>query len=147
MPRPKRFPLLSRSLKLAWEGRDFFVGGNMFFYYSDLQSRENDFRGPDFFLVLNTSHHDRDAWSSGQRTGERPTSCSSSRASRRRRTIGPKKAIYARLKVADYFVFDPETGDLHRFRLDCGGTYRDVLPSASGRTLCGETRLEARASH
>ena len=28
---------------------DFFVGGNMFIYYSEEQARNRDYRGPDFF--------------------------------------------------------------------------------------------------
>jgi Uma2 family endonuclease len=139
----KQMNLLIDSIELAWQGRDFFVGGNMFFYYSELQSRKNDFRGPDFFLVLNTSHHDRDAWVVWAEDGRTPDVVielvSKSTAAH---DLGPKKAVYARLKVADYFVFDPETGDLHSFRLDHGGTYRSVLPLASGRTPCGETGLE-----
>ena len=34
------------------ERDDFFVGGNMFIYYSTAQVKNKDFRGPDFFLVL-----------------------------------------------------------------------------------------------
>jgi len=44
---------LIRSLHEAWAHRnDFFVGGNMFIYYSNRQIRNEDFRGPDFFVVL-----------------------------------------------------------------------------------------------
>lgn len=46
---------LIRSLQQAWDERnDFFVGGNMFIYYSSSQVRNRDFRGPDFFVVLGT---------------------------------------------------------------------------------------------
>jgi hypothetical protein len=31
------------------ERQDYFVGGNMFIYYSRRQVRNRDFRGPDFF--------------------------------------------------------------------------------------------------
>src|SRR5947209_7946601 len=30
---------------------NFFVGGNMFIYYSEEQARNRDYRGPDFFFV------------------------------------------------------------------------------------------------
>jgi len=43
------------SLRLAWKDRtDFYVGGNMSVYFSEPQSRKNDFRGPDVFVVLDT---------------------------------------------------------------------------------------------
>lgn len=31
---------------------DVYVGGNMALYYSDLQARNQDFKAPDFFVVL-----------------------------------------------------------------------------------------------
>lgn len=31
---------------------DYFVGGNMFVYYSSQQVKNKDFKGPDFFVVL-----------------------------------------------------------------------------------------------
>jgi Uma2 family endonuclease len=31
---------------------NFYVGGNMFIYYSSTQIKNRDFRGPDFFVVL-----------------------------------------------------------------------------------------------
>ena len=33
------------------ERSDFFVGGNMFVYYSRTQAMNRDFRGPDFLLL------------------------------------------------------------------------------------------------
>lgn len=46
--------VLIRSLQQAWTDRDdYFVGGNMFVYYSRTQARNRDFKGPDFFVVLN----------------------------------------------------------------------------------------------
>jgi Uma2 family endonuclease len=50
--------VLIYSLEQAWSDRnDFFTGGNMFIYYSSKQAKSNaknnDFRGPDFFAVLN----------------------------------------------------------------------------------------------
>jgi Uma2 family endonuclease len=45
--------VLIRSLNQALGDRtDFFAGGNMFLYYSSQQTRNRDFRGPDFFVVL-----------------------------------------------------------------------------------------------
>ncbi|MBR8827803.1 MAG: hypothetical protein DSM107014_07835, partial [Gomphosphaeria aponina SAG 52.96 = DSM 107014] len=45
---------LIRSVQQAFVGRnDFFTGGNMFIYYSSAQVRNQDYKGPDFFVVLN----------------------------------------------------------------------------------------------
>lgn len=45
--------VLSRSLQQAWGDRnDYYTGGNMFVYYSSEQARNRDFRGSDFFAVL-----------------------------------------------------------------------------------------------
>ena len=44
--------LLREPLKLFWAEREnYFVGGNMFVYFSLAQVRNRDFRGPDFFFV------------------------------------------------------------------------------------------------
>ena len=49
------------ALKAYWADRtDYYVGGNMFFYY-DPQSRMK-LRGPDFFLVLNVENRERKSW-------------------------------------------------------------------------------------
>jgi Uma2 family endonuclease len=40
--------LLIESLQYAFRERtDFYVGGNMFLYFSETQARHNDFPGPD----------------------------------------------------------------------------------------------------
>jgi Uma2 family endonuclease len=140
----KQMNVLIESIEIAWEGRDFYVGGNMFLYFSELQARKNDFRGPDFFLVLNTSRHDRKAWVVWLEEGRTPDVVielvSTSTAAH---DLGPKKAIYARLKVGEYYVFDPETGDLHAFRLDpSSGVYAPILPAASGRIRCTQAGLD-----
>lgn len=45
--------VLIDSAQGALSGReDFFVGGNMFVYYSSVQAMKRDFRGPDFFVVM-----------------------------------------------------------------------------------------------
>src|SRR2546423_15190948 len=35
---------------------DFYVGGNMFIYFSTMQARNRDLRGPDFFFVQGVNH-------------------------------------------------------------------------------------------
>ena len=67
--------ILIDSLELAWEARDnFYVGGNMFFYFSELQSRSNDFRGPTSSWFSTPSVTIASPGSFGRKTGARPTS-------------------------------------------------------------------------
>jgi Uma2 family endonuclease len=38
--------------RMQGQGRtDYYVGGNMFIYFSRQQARDRDYRGPDFFFV------------------------------------------------------------------------------------------------
>ncbi len=117
----KQQTLLTSSLSLAWEGRDdVYVGGNMFVYYSELQTKRNDFRGPDVFVVLDTNRRVRKSWVVWGEDGRTPDvviellSESTERVDR-----GEKMRIYARLlHVTSYYLFDPVTGVLEGYALD-----------------------------
>ena len=55
--------LLIESLDVRWADRDdFYVGGNMFVYFSPDQVRSHDFRGPDLFVVLDVTRRERKSW-------------------------------------------------------------------------------------
>ena len=56
--------LLIQSLDYAWQRRnDYYVGGDMPLYYSQTQTKKNDFRCPDVFVVLETNRQpERRAW-------------------------------------------------------------------------------------
>jgi Uma2 family endonuclease len=129
--------LLLHSLDLHWADRtDYFAGGNMFLYFSMLQVKKNDFRGPDVFVVLGTERKDRKAWVLWEEDGKRPsviielTSPSTAEEDR-----GRKKDIYERaLEVPYYFIFDPATGELEGYRLPGSGRrYEGIPPNAAGR--------------
>ncbi|HEX2570141.1 MAG TPA: Uma2 family endonuclease [Polyangia bacterium] len=65
--------LLRETLESAWAGRnDYFVGTNLFLYYSTLQTKRNDFRSPDVFVVLGTARRDREAWVIWEEDGKHP---------------------------------------------------------------------------
>ncbi|MBM4318401.1 MAG: Uma2 family endonuclease, partial [Deltaproteobacteria bacterium] len=65
--------LLIQPLRHHWRERDdVYVGGNMFLYFSALQARRNDFRGPDVFVVLDTPAHERRAWIIWEEDGRAP---------------------------------------------------------------------------
>ncbi|MFN5515365.1 MAG: Uma2 family endonuclease, partial [Cyanobacteriota bacterium] len=55
--------LLVTSLEWAWrEQDDFFIGANLTIYFSRQQLKHRDFRGPEFFLVKNTTREPRNSW-------------------------------------------------------------------------------------
>jgi Uma2 family endonuclease len=113
--------LLIQTLKDAWKDRDdFFVGGNMFVYFSELQAKTNDFRGPDVFVVTNTTRKERKSWVVWEEDGRTPDvviellSPSTQHVDR-----GEKMWIYANLlHVAEYYLFDPFSGVLEGYALD-----------------------------
>jgi Uma2 family endonuclease len=128
--------LLKDTLLDAWRGqRDFFVGGNLFVYFSERQVRNNDFRGPDVFVVLDVDGHGRKSWVAWEEGGRLPdvvievTSESTAHADR-----GEKMLIYAQIwRTAAYFVFDPETEQLDGFGLDLARrAYTPLAPDEHG---------------
>jgi Uma2 family endonuclease len=139
--------VLLQSLDFAWAKRsDFYVGGNMPLYYSKSQTKKNDFRCPDVFVVLDTTRQpERRAWIVWEENGKVPNliiellSESTEDIDR-----GTKKQIYARLlNVPEYFLFDPFSGLLEGYDLqylpieEAGEEGRHVyvpkVPDARGR--------------
>ena len=52
--------LLLNCLDWLWKDRtDYFSAGNLTVYYSPRQRKSEDFRGPDFFVVLDTEKRPR----------------------------------------------------------------------------------------
>lgn len=129
--------VLIRALKYHWRDRqDHFIGGNMFIYYSTRQVRNQDFRGPDFFAVLNTTHNpSRQGWVVWEEEGRYPDVIiellSDSTATVDR---GPKKELYAQVfKTRDYFIYDPFDPDAFQgWTLDFNQGYRELVPNEQG---------------
>ncbi len=142
----KQMNVLIEALEFAWSARDdFFVGGNMFLYFSELQTKKNEFRGPDFFVVLGTSRRARKSWVVWQENGQAPDVVIELLSeSTRAEDLGLKKDVYARLlKVAYYYAFDPESGELFGFVLSPGRReYEPLAPNAHGRMPCPPLELE-----
>ncbi|MFN6516475.1 MAG: Uma2 family endonuclease [Nostoc sp. CreGUA01] len=91
---------------------DGFVGGNMFVYYSLAQLRNQDFRGPDFFVVLGVPQGERKSWVVWEE-GKAPDvviellSESTAAADK-----NEKKLIYQnQMRVPEYFWYDPFNPD------------------------------------
>ena len=132
---------LIRSLVQAYGDReDYFVGGNMFLYYSSRQVRNQDFRGPDFFVVLGVdSTKVRKSWIVWEEEGRYPNVIvelmSSSTA---HIDVGVKKDIYEQIfRTPDYFVFDPFNPDsLQGWRLNNELGYQSLVPNQQGWLWC-----------
>jgi Uma2 family endonuclease len=136
----KQQTLLTSSLERAWAARDdFYVGGNMFVYYSQLQTKQNDFRGPDVFVVLDTTRRERKSWVVWGENGRMPDvvievlSPSTEAVDR-----GEKMRIYARLlHVSSYYLFDPLTRVLEGYQLDQSSrSYVPMAPLPDGDLPC-----------
>ncbi len=129
--------LLIDTLREHWAERDdFYVGGNMFLYFSALQAKRNDFRGPDVFVVLDTDRsRERRSWVVWEEGGKAPdVIIELTSESTRRVDHGEKRRVYGHvLRVSEYFIYDPWTAELEGFRLLPGGGYRPVRPEEDGR--------------
>ncbi|HMJ14448.1 MAG TPA: Uma2 family endonuclease [Polyangiaceae bacterium] len=141
----QQMTVLIESLEFAWQKRDdFYVGGNMFLYFSETQSRRNDFRGPDVFVVLNTTRRERLSWIVWEENGQAPDVIIELLSDKTEHVDrGEKMRIYGRtLKVGEYFLFDPFSGVLEGYELDVlRGRYVPKLPDSEGRLRCEQLGL------
>ena len=132
--------LLIQSLKEAWAERDdFFVGGNMFVYFSETQVKKNDFRGPDVFVVLGTTRRSRLSWVAWGEDGKLPDVVIEITSNRTRRVDhGEKMHIYSKVwRTPEYFIYDPFSHELDGFRLDSETfDYRRIEPGPAGDLGC-----------
>ena len=112
--------LLINSLKpWLYQANKGYVSGNMFVYFSPTQVKNEDFKGPDVFVVLGVSNNVRKSWVVWEE-GKAPDIViellSESTASKDK---GQKKKVYQnQLKVPEYYWFDPyNPNDFQGFRL------------------------------
>ncbi|MDB9508926.1 Uma2 family endonuclease [Microcystis aeruginosa CS-338/01] len=127
--------ILLQCLEWLWQDRnDYFAAANLSIYYSPNQKKSEDFRGPDFFVVLGTERRlDRKSWVVWGEGGKYPDviveilSPSITKVDR-----GQKKQIYQDIfRTPDYFWFDPETLEFQGFRL-VEGQYQAIEPTDRG---------------
>ncbi|MEM8544400.1 MAG: Uma2 family endonuclease [Cyanobacteria bacterium P01_H01_bin.119] len=134
--------VLIRSMEQALlaQTEDFFVGGNMFVYYSRNQAMNRDFRGPDFFVALGVKgDRDRQGWVVWEEEGRYPDvivellSPSTAAVDK-----GVKKDLYEQVfKTSDYFVFNPfDPSSLEGWRLDLAQGYQPLSPNEQGWLWC-----------
>lgn len=126
--------LLLQCLEMLWQNRDdFYAAGNLTIYYSSRKRKYQDFRGPDFFVVLGTERKTRKSWVVWEEDGKYPNlivellSNSTSTTDK-----GLKKQIYQDIfRTPEYFWFDPNNLEFAGFAL-LNGTYQPIEPNGKG---------------
>jgi Uma2 family endonuclease len=126
--------LLLQCLELLWQNRnDFYAGGNLTIYYSSRKRKHEDFRGPDFFVVLGTERKTRKSWVVWEEDGKYPNliiellSNSTSATDK-----GLKKQIYQDIfRTPEYFWFDPHNLEFAGFVL-LNGRYQPIEANEQG---------------
>ncbi|MGI2904101.1 Uma2 family endonuclease [Tolypothrix sp. VBCCA 56010] len=130
----EQIDFLIRLIKWLWRDRhDFYTTGNLTIYYSPNQKKSEDFRGPDFFVVLDTEKKDRKSWVVWQEDGKYPNIIiellSDSTAAVDKNF---KKQLYQNtFRTPDYFWFDPENYEFKGFHL-VDGKYQELTPTSEG---------------
>ncbi len=123
---------------LPWldEREDGFIGGNMFVYYSMAQVRNRDFKGPDFFAALGVPKGERRSWVCWEEEKTPDVVIELLSDSTAEADKGKKKLIYQnRMRVPEYFWYDPfAPEDRAGFRLQ-GGTYQEIVPDSQGQLV------------
>lgn len=137
---------LIRSAQQALAGRsDVFIGGNMFIYYSSTQAMNRDFRGPDFFVVLEVDGtRERQGWVVWEEEGRYPDVIVELRSeSTAAKDRGVKKALYEKVfKTQDYYIFDPfDSNSLEGWHLELGRGYQPLSPNDQGWLWCETLQL------
>ena len=126
--------LLLQCLELLWQNRnDFYAAGNLTIYYSSRKRKYEDFRGPDFFVVLGTERKTRKSWVVWEEDGKYPNliiellSNSTSATDK-----GLKKQIYQDIfRTPEYFWFDPHNLEFAGFVL-LNGKYQRIEANEQG---------------
>jgi Uma2 family endonuclease len=128
--------LLIEVLLWHWRGRtDFFVGGNMFIWYSRTQRHEGKYKGPDFFFV---DHVDgtrkRLYWWAFEEDNRLPdVIVELSSPTTKKEDHTSKKNLYERtFKTPEYYCYDPDTRTLEGWRLGADHRYHDIEPNDRG---------------
>lgn len=121
-------------LDWLWRDRtDYYAAGNLTIYYSPYQRKSEDFRGPDFFVVLGTQKKLRRSWVVWEEEGKYPNvivEVLSRKTANTDRTT--KKEIYQdTFRTPDYFIFDPEKLELVGYHL-VDGKYEVLEPNLDG---------------
>lgn len=131
--------LIDSALQALQPRTDFFAGGNMFIYFSNERVFNRDFRGPDFFVVLDVENRERQGWVTWEEQGRYPdviVELMSSSTAQIDKTI--KKELYEKtFHTLDYFIYDPFDADsLVGWHLNAQRQYEQISPNEQGWLWC-----------
>lgn len=136
--------LLIEIVEQHWKDRtDFFAGGNMFVYFSTQQVKNQDYRGPDFFVVKDTDgRKDRKSWIVWEEGGRYPdVIIELASPSTIKTDLEFKRKLYERVfNTREYFCYDPETKTLYGWHKD-NSRYKPIPVDENGRMECRELGL------
>ena len=110
-----------------------YVGGNMFVYFSPTQVRHQDYKGPDFFAVLDVPARERKSWVVWEEGKGPDVVIELLSPSTTETDKTHKKRVYeTQLRVAEYYWFDPfDPEDCAGFLLQ-GNHYTPLQADAEG---------------
>jgi len=116
------------------EHSDYFIGANMFVYYSMNQVRNKDFKGPDVFIVKNVDGtRERLSWITWAEEGRYPDVIFELLSpSTEQYDLTVKKQLYEQtFRTGEYFCVAPKVEQLFGWRL-ANNRYEPILPDARG---------------
>ncbi len=112
---------------------DVYVASNMFLYYAEGEPRKN--RAPDIMVIFGVPKHTRNIFKTWEEGAVPSVIVELSSPQTVREDLGPKRELYARLGVSEYYLFDPLGEILNPpflgFRLH-DGAYQLLLTDADG---------------
>ncbi len=127
--------LLIELIGLYWAERtDFYVGGNMFIYFSPNRLKNEDVRGPDFFVVKGVDKFRvRRSWVVWEEQGRYPDIIIELISpSTQKEDEGRKKLLYENtFRTPEYFLYYPDQQQLVGWRLT-GGVYQPLAADERG---------------
>ncbi len=136
--------LLIETIVWHWRGRtDYFVGGNMFIYFSLSYARQKKYKGPDFFLAKGVDGtRDRRYWWVFEEDGKYPDAIVELLSpTTAHDDLTTKKKLYEKtFKTHEYFCYDPETKKLQGWRL-IDDRYQPIRTNDKGWLWCEELEL------
>ena len=121
---------------------DFYVGGDMFIYFSPTRLMNRDFRGPDFFVVnggvsLCLERLCWVSWFENSRLPDVVIELTSPTTEAVDRTT--KFQLYEKTwRTHNYFIYDPATQRVDGWELDSNHRYQPLTPNEQGRLWCAE---------
>jgi Uma2 family endonuclease len=126
-------------LERYYAGRRVYVSGNLLIYYQE--GDPTKCVAPDTFVVKNCRTGRREIFQTWKERRTPNFILETTSKTTRREDQGKKKEIYAKLRVAEYFLYDPR-GDwlnprLQGFRLQ-GREYEPIAPDSAGGIVSEE---------